>query len=108
MHGRSAASAREVHARRVSSGVERRAGASAGSGVEKSTVEGLTNLEGLTSLEGLGWADATARLAEEGPNVLPTPRRPSPLRRLVGQLIHLFALMLGSRWGSPSSPGSRS
>ncbi len=31
---------------------------------------------------------------QHGPNTLPEPLRPSSLRRLVGQLIHFFALML--------------
>ena len=44
--------------------------------------------------EGLGSTEAAARLAADGPNLLPQPRRPSLLRRLVGELVHFFALML--------------
>ena len=43
---------------------------------------------GLTSVE------ASLRLAEHGPNALPAAERPSRLRRLVGELVHFFALML--------------
>ena len=43
---------------------------------------------------GLTSAEAAARLAAEGPNRLPEPRRPSVLRRLLGELTHFFALML--------------
>ena len=44
--------------------------------------------------EGLSSTEAAARLAADGPNLLPQPRRPSLLRRLVGELVHFFALML--------------
>ncbi|HEU4947180.1 MAG TPA: cation-transporting P-type ATPase [Kribbella sp.] len=44
--------------------------------------------------EGLSAAEAARRLAADGPNVLPPPRRTPPWRLLVGQLTHLFALML--------------
>lgn len=43
---------------------------------------------------GLTSAEATARLARDGPNRLPPPRRPSSLRRFADQLTHFFALML--------------
>jgi magnesium-transporting ATPase (P-type) len=43
---------------------------------------------------GLTTGEATARLAVDGPNRLPAPRRPSAARRLVAQLVHFFALML--------------
>ncbi len=43
---------------------------------------------------GLTSADAAELLRRDGPNVLPPPRRPSSLRRLVRQLTHFFALML--------------
>src|SRR5690606_22237603 len=46
---------------------------------------------------GLSSAEAAARLASDGPNRLPPPRRRSPLRRFVDQLVHFFALML---WGA--------
>jgi magnesium-transporting ATPase (P-type) len=43
---------------------------------------------------GLTSAEAALRLARDGPNQLPAPRRPSPLRRFAEQLLHFFALML--------------
>jgi magnesium-transporting ATPase (P-type) len=43
---------------------------------------------------GLTSADAADRLARDGPNQLPAPRRPSGLRRFADQLVHFFALML--------------
>lgn len=46
---------------------------------------------------GLSSTEAALRLARDGPNVLPAPRPPSPLRLLLGQLTHFFALML---WGA--------
>lgn len=46
---------------------------------------------------GLTAAAAAARLAADGPNVLPTKRPPSQLRRLAAQMVHFFALML---WGA--------
>ncbi len=47
------------------------------------------------ALAGLTPQDAAARLARDGPNSLPTPRRPSGVRRFAKQLLHFFALMLG-------------
>ncbi|GAA2806757.1 cation-translocating P-type ATPase [Kribbella solani] len=47
-----------------------------------------------SSLRGLSAADAVRRLAADGPNELPAPRRPAPWKLLAGQLTHLFALML--------------
>jgi magnesium-transporting ATPase (P-type) len=44
--------------------------------------------------EGLSSADAAARLARDGPNALPEPRRRSLARRLLGELVHFFAIML--------------
>lgn len=44
--------------------------------------------------QGLTTAEAALRRAEQGPNRLPAPRRPSALRRLVEELTHFFALML--------------
>ncbi len=44
--------------------------------------------------QGLTTAEAAARLAEQGPNRLPAPRRPSAARRLLGELTHFFAVML--------------
>lgn len=43
---------------------------------------------------GLTDADAARRLADEGPNVLPRPRRRTLGRRLVAQLVNAFALLL--------------
>ncbi len=43
---------------------------------------------------GLTSAEAAARLARDGPNRLPPPPRTSALLRLIGQLVHFFALML--------------
>ena len=44
--------------------------------------------------DGLSTAEAERRLAEDGPNVLPTPRPPSAVLLLARQLTHFFALML--------------
>jgi calcium-translocating P-type ATPase len=43
---------------------------------------------------GLSSAEAAARLARNGPNVLPAPRGWSPLRHLAGEFTHFFAAML--------------
>lgn len=43
---------------------------------------------------GLTRAEAAARLAQDGPNTLPPPRRPHPLLLLGAQMGHFFALML--------------
>ena len=43
---------------------------------------------------GLRAADARARLARDGPNVLPSPRPPPAWRKLAAQMTHFFALML--------------
>ena len=43
---------------------------------------------------GLSSADARARLARDGPNVLPSPAPPSAWRDLAAQMVHFFALML--------------
>ena len=48
-------------------------------------------------LRGLTSAQAAERLRADGPNTLPAPRRPSALRRFIGELTHFFALML---WGA--------
>ncbi|QYC40251.1 Calcium-transporting ATPase [Nonomuraea coxensis DSM 45129] len=47
--------------------------------------------------QGLTTAQAAARLAADGPNVLPPPRRTRPIVLLVRQLAHFFALLL---WGA--------
>ncbi len=51
-------------------------------------------MEGRTTVRGLTREQAGERLRIDGPNVIPPPRRPSPVRRLVGGLTHFFALML--------------
>ena len=43
---------------------------------------------------GLTADDAAARLREDGPNILPPPPRPHPLRMLATQMMNFFALML--------------
>jgi magnesium-transporting ATPase (P-type) len=43
---------------------------------------------------GLTSAEASTRLAADGPNRLPPPPRPSIARRFLDQLLHFFALML--------------
>jgi magnesium-transporting ATPase (P-type) len=43
---------------------------------------------------GLRASEVVARLATDGPNVLPTPPPPSPLRHFLAQMTHFFALML--------------
>ncbi len=48
---------------------------------------------------GLTAAEAAARLAADGPNLLPTRRPPSQLRRLLAQMVHFFALMLWAAGG---------
>jgi calcium-translocating P-type ATPase len=47
-----------------------------------------------SSPRGLSAAEATARLARNGRNELPPPRRPSRLLRFAGQFTDLFAVML--------------
>ena len=46
------------------------------------------------ALHGLCTAEAAVRLAADGPNALPRPRRKSAARRFVGELVHFFAIML--------------
>jgi calcium-translocating P-type ATPase len=43
---------------------------------------------------GLRAVDAAARLARDGPNVLPSPRPPNLWHQLAAQMTHFFALML--------------
>ncbi len=43
---------------------------------------------------GLTVEAADERLRRDGPNRLPEPKRPSGVRRFVGELVHFFALML--------------
>lgn len=47
-------------------------------------------------LRGLSSRDAAERLRREGPNSLPEPPAASPMRLLVAQMTHFFALMLWS------------
>jgi len=47
-----------------------------------------------TNAEGLSADEATARLRRVGRNVLPQERGPGLARRMAGQLVHFFALML--------------
>ena len=44
--------------------------------------------------DGLTSAEAAKRLAQSGPNTLPKPKRPSALRRLLGEVSRFFAVML--------------
>jgi calcium-translocating P-type ATPase len=48
---------------------------------------------------GLTAAEAARRLQRDGPNVLPTPRPPSALKQLIGEVTHFFALMLWAAGG---------
>jgi hypothetical protein len=43
---------------------------------------------------GLTSAEVAIRLARNGPNLLPEPKRPGMLRLLAAQLTHLLALLL--------------
>ena len=45
-------------------------------------------------LAGLTRAEVAARLAADGPNRLPPPERQPAWKRLVGEMVHFFALML--------------
>jgi magnesium-transporting ATPase (P-type) len=45
-------------------------------------------------IAGLSSLEASRRLAADGPNQLPEPRRPSALRHLGKQFIHLLAILL--------------
>jgi magnesium-transporting ATPase (P-type) len=45
-------------------------------------------------MAGLSSVEASRRLAADGPNQLPEPRRPSPLRHLGKQFTHLLAILL--------------
>ena len=60
------------------------------SGAELSAVPGCA----ADGTGGLRAADARARLARDGPNVLPSPRPPPAWRQLAAQMTHFFALML--------------
>ncbi|HET7533700.1 MAG TPA: cation-transporting P-type ATPase [Nocardioidaceae bacterium] len=48
----------------------------------------------VVTAQGLTSAEAAERLVKRGPNRLPGPRRPSAVRRLLGELTHFFAVML--------------
>ena len=54
----------------------------------------LVSVEAGPAILGLTSAEAAERLAVAGPNVLPTQRPPSPVRLLLGQMTHFFAVML--------------
>lgn len=43
---------------------------------------------------GLSSAEAAQRLTRDGPNRLPPPARPSPIRELLAQMTHFFAVIL--------------
>ena len=45
-------------------------------------------------ISGLSPSEAAARLATDGRNELPSPRKPSAVERFTRQLVHFFALML--------------
>ncbi|KRE22428.1 cation-transporting P-type ATPase [Agromyces sp. Soil535] len=51
-------------------------------------------MSGSMAPPGLTTAEASKRRAEGGANRLPVARRPSALRRLLGELTHFFAIML--------------
>ncbi|MDO8731656.1 MAG: cation-transporting P-type ATPase [Actinomycetota bacterium] len=51
----------------------------------------------MAAVQGLTAEQVQTSLAVHGRNAMPQPRRPSSLRRFVGQLLHFFALML---WGA--------
>lgn len=53
-----------------------------------------TSTSGSSELTGLSSSEAAHRLQELGPNLVPRPRPPSPVRLLLGQLVHFFALLL--------------
>jgi magnesium-transporting ATPase (P-type) len=57
-------------------------------------VAGALTAEQPTQWAGLSAAEAARRLSHDGPNEIPTPRGPSPLRLLIGQFVHFFALLL--------------
>jgi magnesium-transporting ATPase (P-type) len=47
-----------------------------------------------SSADGLATEEAQARLRRFGPNHLPQPKGPEPIRQLLAQFVHFFALML--------------
>ncbi|QZN86973.1 cation-transporting P-type ATPase [Cellulomonas sp. C5510] len=51
-------------------------------------------LTAATETSGLRSAEAAAALRRDGPNALPPPARPHPVRQLLAQMTHRFALML--------------
>ncbi|MGH4010825.1 MAG: cation-translocating P-type ATPase [Pseudonocardiaceae bacterium] len=48
---------------------------------------------------GLTSTEAAQRLRRDGPNTLPSPRKPHPLLMLASQMVHFFALMLWAASG---------
>ena len=60
----------------------------------RGSVERPAPLPGATARpDGLTRAEAQRRLARDGPNELPTPRRVPAWRRLAGEMFHFFALL---------------
>ena len=57
-------------------------------------------------MAGLSSVEASRRLAADGPNQLPEPRRPSALRHLGKQFTHLLAILLWVASGWHSSPAN--
>jgi hypothetical protein len=58
-----------------------------------------------SSAPGLSPAEAADRLARDGPNVLPAAPPPPAWRLLLGQLTHVFALMLSVGSGPAYAAG---
>jgi magnesium-transporting ATPase (P-type) len=56
-----------------------------------------TSTPGVGERVGLSSSQAAHRLHELGPNLVPSPRPPSPVKLLLGQMVHFFALLL---WGA--------
>ncbi len=53
----------------------------------------------VASREGLTSGEARARLAADGPNLMPVQKPPSSWRRLAAQMVHFFAVMLWAAAG---------
>ena len=51
-------------------------------------------VDAVSPVSGLSSGEAAQRLQDSGPNVLPSPKGPSWVRALAGQLSHFFAMML--------------
>ncbi|HET8640651.1 MAG TPA: cation-transporting P-type ATPase, partial [Pseudonocardiaceae bacterium] len=61
-------------------------------GLAAAVAPGLSSAE--AALSGLSSAEAALRLRRDGPNTLPAAKPPSPVRELLAQLGHFFAIML--------------